>query len=116
MAEAFTPADHAAAYAARLACEDRFYRDCEEVHRLPDIFHYWSDRYARPKLEAFGFSNAEDMFRKYLSDRCQAQGRRQYRFVSIGSGNCDMEIQLAAGLRAECHDFVIDCLDLNAAM
>jgi len=34
-----------------------------DVHALPGIFHYWSDKYLRPKLEAFGFSNPDQFFR-----------------------------------------------------
>jgi hypothetical protein len=63
-----------------------------EVHELPDIFHYWSNRYMRPQLEAFGFSSPDGMFRKYLVEQCQARKNDAKRFLSIGSGNCDLEI------------------------
>lgn len=107
------PAD----YAARLAAEDRLYRDDLDVHSLPGIFHYWSNRYIRPKLEAFGFATPEGMFRKYLGEQCQRHQNQAKRFVSFGSGNCNMEIELALDLRARGHsDFVIDCVDLNPAM
>src|SRR6266849_2532766 len=43
-------------YGTRIAAEKDIYRDCLEVHSLPEIFHYWSNRYVRPKLEALGFS------------------------------------------------------------
>lgn len=106
-----------AAYAARLAAEDRFYRDDLEVHHLPEIFHYWSNRYIRPKLEAFGFRSPEDMFRKYAGEQCQRTTENPKRLVSFGSGNCDLEIDIASDLRARGHsDFLIDCLDLNPAM
>jgi SAM-dependent methyltransferase len=107
------PAD----YAARLAAEDRLYRDDLDVHSLPGIFHYWSNRYIRPKLEAFGFATPEGMFRKYLGEQCRHHQNQAKRFVSFGSGNCNMEIELALDLRARGHsDFVIDCVDLNPAM
>jgi SAM-dependent methyltransferase len=106
-----------AAYASRLAEENRIYRDDTDVHSLPGIFHYWSNRYVRPKLEAFGFSTPEGMFRKYLGDQLERDPSRPKRFVSFGSGNCDMEIALALDLRAHRHlDYVIDCVDLNPAM
>jgi SAM-dependent methyltransferase len=42
---------------------------------------------------------------------------RARRFVSIGSGNGSLEIELAQQLRARGHSqFVIDCLDINPAM
>lgn len=104
-------------YAARLAAENRLYRDDTDVHRLPEIFHYWSNRYIRPKLEAFGFSTPEQMFRKYLDELFAKHPSGAKRVVSFGSGNCDMEIELARDLRARGHsDFVIDCVDLNATM
>src|SRR2546430_2119783 len=104
-------------YRARLQAEERVYKDCASVHDLPAIFHYWSERYIRPKLEAFGFNGPNGMFCRYLSEQCERRKNDRKRFVSIGSGNCDLEIELAANLRALGHsDFVIDCLDLNAAM
>ena len=104
------------AYASRLAAEDRFYRDDVDVHNLPAIFHYWSNRYVKPKLEAFGFSDPEGMFRKYLGEQCRRDDRNK-RFVSFGSGNCNLEIDFAVDLRAQGHSgFVIDCVDLNPAM
>ena len=44
-------------YGARVAEEISRFREEIEVHALPPIFHYWLDRYVRPKLEAFGFSH-----------------------------------------------------------
>src|SRR6266403_4623508 len=88
------------AYRTRLTAEKSTYRDCVEVHGLPDAFHYWSNRYMRPKLEAFGFGSPDDMFRKYLLEQCQSRQNDAKRFLSIGSGNCDLEIGLGTHLRA----------------
>jgi SAM-dependent methyltransferase len=105
------------AYASRLAAENRIYRDDTDVHSLPGIFHYWSNRYVRPKLEAFGFSTPEGMYRKYLGEQIERDPSRPKRFVSFGCGNCNLEIELALELRARGHsNFVIDCVDLNPAM
>ena len=110
------PGGNGVSYEARLAAEESTYRDCVGVHNLPDIFHYWSNRYVRPKLETFGFSGPNDMFRKYI-EQCLRRHPGPQRFVSIGSGNCDLEVQLASqAAAAGYHDFVIDCLDLNTAM
>jgi SAM-dependent methyltransferase len=106
-----------ASYQARLTAETGIYEDCVDVHNLPEIFHYWSDRYVRPKLEAFGFSSPNGLFKKYLEQQCERRKDCASRFVSIGSGNCDLEIEVALHLRARGHaDFVVDCVDLNAAM
>jgi SAM-dependent methyltransferase len=104
-------------YQARIAAEKGIYEDCLEVHNLPAIFHYWSNRYVRPQLEAFGFSSPNGMFRKYLEAQYERGSNGTQRFVSLGSGNCDLEIELAGHLRAKGHaDFTIDCLDLNPHM
>lgn len=104
-------------YRARLQAEESIYRDCAKVHDLPAIFHYWSERYVRPKLEALGFSGPNGLFRRYLAEQCDQRKNDRPRFVSIGSGNCDLEVELAVNLRALGHsDFVIDCVDLNSSM
>jgi SAM-dependent methyltransferase len=57
------------------------------------------------------------MFEKYLEEHCASEKDRAVRFVSVGSGNCDLEIGLAQALvRKGRQNFVIDCLDLNPAM
>ncbi len=57
------------------------------------------------------------MFRTYLRQRCNRDPHRAMRFISLGAGNCDLELRLAVELRAQGHaKFTIDCLDLNRAM
>jgi SAM-dependent methyltransferase len=87
--------------------EKKIYAKCVDVHNLPPIFHYWSNRHLRPKFESFGFSSPADMFAKYLGNLGPAV------ILSLGSGNCDLEIDLARGLQG---DFTIDCVDLNPVM
>jgi 2-polyprenyl-3-methyl-5-hydroxy-6-metoxy-1,4-benzoquinol methylase len=109
--------NHDSAYQARLHAEENTYRNCVNVHALPEIFHYWSDRYVRPKLEAFGFSSPDDMFRKFLREQCEKHPDRANEFVSIGSGNCDLEVDLAQSLRGKgWTNFTIECIDLNKDM
>jgi SAM-dependent methyltransferase len=104
-------------YSTRLEEEQRFYKACEKVHNLPDIFHYWSDKYVRPKLEAVGLEGSTDFFYHPLRIQCERNAGRCVRFLSIGSGNCDVEIEIAAKLLAAGQPrFVIDCLELNDAM
>jgi len=104
-------------YEQSLALERRIYDDCLDVHRLPDIFHYWSERYIRPKILELGFEDVNDFFARSLSAHFSGNGGRVRRFVSLGSGNCDLEIELARLLRVSGHtDFIIDCVDLNEAM
>src|SRR5947209_13183991 len=104
-------------YQASLAAELRTYERCLDVHALPGIFHYWSLRYLHPRLLPFGFGSPDEMFAKHLIDQCRREPGRLKRFVSLGSGNCDLEIATVRQLRALGHsDFVFDCLELNPAM
>jgi SAM-dependent methyltransferase len=104
-------------YQARLQAEKRNFNDCVKVEDVPDIFHYWSNRHIRPRLETFGFSSPNGMIRKYVEEQCEFGDGDGLRFVSIGSGNCELEAELASHLQARGHiNFVIDCLDLNLAM
>jgi SAM-dependent methyltransferase len=103
-------------YEAKVRAEKSFYRSCAEVHCLPEIFHYWSNRHMRPELLRFGFGSPNEMFRKFLGEQFNGQ-KRERRFLSLGAGNCDLEIQLALQLRAETGvPFLVDCLELNPAM
>jgi SAM-dependent methyltransferase len=104
-------------YHARVIAEKRIFEECVHVHNLPAIFHYWSNRYVRPKLERFGFSGPNAFFQKYLEEQCDRRKNGALHFVSIGCGNCDLEIELVRHLRTKGHkDFVIDCVDLNSVM
>lgn len=107
----------AAAYAARIADERAIFADQTEVHDLPAIFHYWSNRYLRPKLETFGFSNPDQFFANYLQLAHEGASTSPVRFASLGSGNCDTEVRVAKLLAERgVRDFTIDCIDINQRM
>jgi len=104
-------------YAGRIAAETGIYRDVADVHDLPPIFHYWSNRHLRPMLETFGFSNPDQLFAKHLRESAARRGVAAPAFLSIGAGNCDTEIRVSRLLRdAGLAAFTIECLDLNPAM
>lgn len=105
------------AYEARVRQQIEQYRDVENMHALPDIFHYWSNKYLRPKINVVlevdsinGFY-AEHLFRaaKRQEGRC--------RFASLGAGDCWLEIEIARLLKAKgLADFRIDCLELSPVL
>jgi SAM-dependent methyltransferase len=104
-------------YAERLREEQAIYGDCVDVNDLPAIFHYWSNRYLRPKLAAFGFENPDEFFALHLAKAAASRPGERARFVSVGAGNCDTEVRVASLLRSRgLEAFTIECLDLNAAM
>jgi len=102
-------------YAQALEAEKRIYAHCEQVHNLPPAFHYWSNRHLLPLLREHGFDSPDALFLKILSEQC-ASGL-PVRFLSIGAGNGDLELQLARQLsKSGYENFVIHCLDLNPQM
>jgi SAM-dependent methyltransferase len=104
-------------YKVAIEREKCIYEGCLDVHDLPEIFHYWSERHLRPKLLPYGLDSPNSIFRKYLEEQCGNSENRQKRFVSLGAGNCDLEIDVALHLRARgMTEFTIECFDLNTAM
>jgi len=113
---AAAPGDEVA-YQRRIAFETAVFADQVKVHNLPAIFHYWSNKYLRPLIETFGFSNPDDFFVNYLQRTAQDVKPRAARFVSLGSGNCDLEVRLACALKQRgVTEFVIECIDINPTM
>jgi SAM-dependent methyltransferase len=107
------PADD---YSTRLAAEAARFREDLDVHALPAIFDYWSNRYLRPRLQAFGFSDPDDFFAERLS-ACLSKSGPGARIVSLGAGNCDTEVRICQALIERGHtDFAIECLEINSAM
>jgi SAM-dependent methyltransferase len=103
-------------YRWRSWMERLFFTRCQAVHDLPPIFHYWSNRYLRPKLESLGVSNPDDFFRAHVA-QCYDAGSGDRRFLSLGAGSCDLEITLAQGLIESGRDrFSIEALDVNPSM
>lgn len=106
-----------AAYLAHIENETARFDAQTEVHDLPAIAHYWSNKYLRPRLETFGFSDPEQFFAGVLDQAFRESRTRPARFVSIGAGNCDAEVRIASSLRERgIEDFTIECLELNASM
>jgi SAM-dependent methyltransferase len=108
----------AADYARRAEQEVERFQSVENVHDLPEIFHFWSLRYVRPKLEAvYGVSTLEDFYLKYIFQYRAENPAGRVEIASLGAGNSDMEIQIAKLLLARgLADFRFSCLDINPAM
>ncbi|MBO9663263.1 MAG: class I SAM-dependent methyltransferase [Dokdonella sp.] len=111
------PSSPGSEYGQRLAVETEAFTAQTDVHDLPAIAHYWSNRYLLPKLEAFGFSNPDGFFARYLELAHAGADSRPVRFASLGCGNCDTEVRVAGLLAGRgLRDFIIDCVDINRAM
>ncbi len=102
-------------YRAKLEREIEIFKDLD-VHALPPIFHYWSNTHLRPLFDECGIHDIDGFFAEHLFEsarRCDVPAR----FVSIGSGNCDLEVRVATRLRAMgLQSFTLECLELNPHM
>ena len=101
----------------RLRQEIKRFKSCRNVHQLPAIFHYWSNKYLVPKYLPFGFGNPKEFFHLYMMRCCRRYTSEDCRFISIGSGNCDFETEIARMLlKSGVSNFVLECLDVNQYM
>ena len=97
--------------------EIKRFKSCRNVHELPAIFHYWSNKYLVPKFLSFGFGNPKEFFHLYMMRCCLRFAGDDCRFISIGSGNCDLETEIARMLlKSGGSNFVLECLDVNQHM
>ena len=115
--ETGAPIEDEAARKLRLEQEIEQYRDDDGVHDLPPVHHYWSERYVKPKLQSCGFGDEFEFYLKYILRTCAAAGDEPVNIVSLGSGNGDLELVLAAkGRQLGVRNFVFHCLELNPHM
>ncbi len=104
-------------YDSRIAAEIATFEHDEVVHNLPEIFHYWSNKYLLPMIQPFGFIHPDDFFIKQLAKAMPSDAAQPARFISIGAGNCDTEVRVAQGLIAMgINHFTIECVELNPTM
>ncbi|MGE3173486.1 MAG: class I SAM-dependent methyltransferase [Planctomycetota bacterium] len=105
-------------YGARRDRERERYAEVAVVHDLPPSFHYWSRTHVRPMLREQGFDNPAAFFADCAQR--QATGREagdSVRVLSVGAGNCDLEVAVVELLQRRGVDRVhIECLELNPAM
>ncbi|MDA2926250.1 class I SAM-dependent methyltransferase [Acidobacteria bacterium AH-259-G07] len=102
-------------YQDRVLQELGAYKDKRNVHDLPDIFHYVSNKYWRPKFEALGIRGINEFY----SDKIYSvwdRDRSRVAVCSVGAGNCDMEVAIAEDVSKRGCDFGFICIDINKDM
>jgi SAM-dependent methyltransferase len=82
---------------------------------LPPIFNYWSGRFLAPDARRLDIGSPERFFLDRIR-RSAADGNQPVRVLSVGTGACSMEIELAANLQAEGIATQFTCLDFNPAL
>jgi len=105
-------------YEDRISAEIQRYKDVKDVHELPPMFHYWSNRYVRPKLETvMEVSNPDAFYVKYIGKYAERHPEQTFEVTSLGAGNADTEIGIAKSL-LDCgvKNFRFRCLDVNPSM
>ena len=110
------PAERSSEDQARLKQEQGAYDEKVNVHDLPEIFHYVSNTFWRPRFETLGILGINEFFADYIVTLSAAKAR-PLDICSVGAGNCDSEVavaQLAKERGAGGLNFI--CLDLNARM
>lgn len=88
-----------------------------DVHNLPNIFHYWSNKHLKPIFDEAGIRSIEEFFGKNMLEAKRRTGNSSARFLSIGSGNCDLEVNIVKYIKSQgCDSFVLECIEINPSM
>lgn len=104
-------------YADRLKGELANFRNVQNVHGLPDIFHYWSQKYLLPKFVALNIPGVTELFVRYVADACRVKPGEMCHVASLGTGNCEAEVAMAEQLVASgITRFQLDCIEVNPQM
>jgi len=92
------------------------YREVSNPNDLHEIFHYWSNKYLRPRLNSVcEADNIPEFFANAFFAGAQASALESQRFISIGSGDCSVEIDVARRLKSKgLSSFRIECLESSS--
>lgn len=104
-------------YTKRIKEELQSYKDYVNIHKLPGIHLYWGDKFLLPITQLFGFPLISDIYLQYMLEACIRTPESRVNFLSLGAGNCELEVRLASRLKnSGKSNFIIECLDINSAM
>ena len=101
-------------YGSKLQAQIEQYREVANIHDLPEIFHYWSNKHLRPRLnDVIGVDTLSDFYALPFQRALEAaKGVR--RLLSIGAGDCSVEIGVAKRLlELGVRDFELVCFELS---
>jgi len=97
----------------RLDREIAIFKDQMDIHDLPNIFHYWSNKHLPPYLlDAFDFGTFIHIFAEHLAQSIERT--QNPKIVSVGAGDGSTEIAIAKRMHARgVAEFEIHCLELS---
>ncbi|HEX5051171.1 MAG TPA: class I SAM-dependent methyltransferase [Planctomycetota bacterium] len=82
------------------------------AHEVPRIFHHWEHTHVQPLLHELGVWDAATLFGHHLRDGAARTGNATPRFLSLGAGDCQLELTLAkAFVKGGLRTFTIDCVE-----
>lgn len=61
-------------YLSKVDKEKEIFNEKEVVHDLPDSFHYWSNKYLKPRLENLGISGIPALFADPIAKQYKQKG------------------------------------------
>lgn len=82
---------------------------------LPPIFGYWSSRFLTPDARRLGADSPETFYLKHVIEAA-GDGSKTVQVMSVGTGACAMETQLAVQLKKAGVNAHIHCLDFNPGL
>lgn len=104
-------------YKNKLQQELAIFEKQTNVHDLPQIFHYWSSKHLGPILNNAEIESVSQFFSSNMLNAKNRTASSPAYFISIGSGNCDLEVSIVKDLLdAGFSDFIVECLELNPTM
>lgn len=101
-------------YEERVKAQVDQYVGVEEIHDLPESFHYWSNKHLRPMMaEVLGLETVTEFYGRHLADAIRASDAKTV--VSLGSGDCTTEVEIAEWMieQGGVSDFTFECLELS---
>jgi len=102
-------------YAQQVQSQIAQYQDCDDIHDLPPVYHAWSAKHLQPRFEqVLGVAGVPELYALQIAAAVAATGRREV--VSLGAGDCTVEIAVAkllgqGGLRVR-----LRCLELSPVL
>jgi SAM-dependent methyltransferase len=105
-------------YKDRLSAEINNYQRALEqgglANSIPKIFSYWAGKYLSPRLKRiYGHTNINEIFASELIANSKKANCPKFRILSLGSGDCRTEVEIARLLARDGMQFTFVCTDVN---
>ena len=104
-------------YQRLVEAEKQIYTGERPSASIPAIFTYWASRYLSPRMRRiFGTPQIEGFFASEIARGCRGISEFPWRILSLGSGECSLEVEIAKHLDKSAVDFRLTCTDISPRM